>query len=385
MIITMLQEDKSLQNSVNIYSIIHTKNQKRIEEITKKFEEQQKKSKKKKVGRPRKSLGRIAKSKQKDISRNTSAYTQARNRLPQEIARTVFEESKDFSKVKYPGKWKGMRVFIADGTYLQVQDTAEIKKKFKKPERNGYPRALLEVIIEQGSGCVYDFQFSPDSKSELELLASMLKNLPAGSLLIADALYDCFAIFSLLKSLNIDIIVSGKKNRKHRVIKGYAECDQLIEIKKKINSKWMRGKKTEHTKLLLRRIEYANPQSGKKEIIHTSLIDKRLSKSDIILKYRSRWDIEVSIKEIKMLMDLNVLRSKKEEMMNKELISGLIAYNYIRKTIAESVDSYAFPPETDIIEEYYKTNKPILLDKLGRRYNRWSPGRGGYQNENTKT
>jgi len=383
MILTMIQEDKTLQNSVNIYSLIHKKNQKRIAEMQERFEQEKELGKKeKKAGRPRTGIGRIAKSKTQEISKDTSAYSQARIRLPEESLRTVFEDSKDFADIQYPNKWHGYRVFIADGTYLQMQDTEALRSKFRNKKAGAYPRGLLEAIIEQGSGAIYDYELDSDSKSELELLSRMICTIPQGSLLLADDLYNCFAIFSLLKQRGVEIIVPGKRTRNYRVVETIAEGDEIVELTKSNNSEWLHGKQIEDKKLLMRRIEYENPQKeGEKSVIYTSLMDKTLSKTDIILKYECRWDIEISIREIKTIMDVNVVRAKSPEMAGKEVASSLIAYNYIRRKIAEGTENSVFSPETDIIQKYFEINSPVLLDRLGRRYTKWSVGRRGYTDE----
>ncbi len=59
----------------------------------------------------------------------------------------------------------------------------------------------------------------------------------------------------------------------------------------------------------------------------------------------------------------------------KELLSGLIAYNFIRNYISEITSQSDFSPERDIYEKYYTLDKPVFTDKLGRVYNKISTGR----------
>ena len=388
MILTMTEEDKSLQNSVNIYSHFHERNRKRIESIDNRIKEEYQDTRiKRKAGRPRKTIGRIAKSKTVGISRDTSGYSQARIRLPVHAVDIVFQSSRDFSSIKYPGTWHGLKVFMADGTYLQMQDTDAIKEKFSCPSLKSYPRGLLEVLIEQGSGAVYDFVLESDSKSELELISPMIRNIPQGSLLLADDLYNCYTIFALLRRQGIEIIVPGKRVRNYQIIEQIGSGDEIVEIKKNGNSKWLNGSTIDEKKLTMRRVEYNNPnKEGEKLVLYTSLLDAEISKEEIILKYDSRWDIEISIREMKTIMDINIVRAKSPDTAYKEVITALIAYNYIRRIIAKTTENSDFSPETDIIQKFYENHKQVLVDKLGRKYSKWSPGRRGYANErNTKT
>jgi len=88
-----------------------------------------------------------------------------------------------------------------------------------------------------------------------------------------------------------------------------------------------------------------------------------------------RWDIEISIREVKTIMDINVLRSKSRAMLYKELLIALTAYNLVRKVIAKSADTVGISPKKDIFQECTPFNRPILLDKKGRVFFKWSPGR----------
>jgi hypothetical protein len=389
MLITACFEDKTLQHSVNIFQAIHEKNQENIAKKQEEFKKESSKTSTPKPGRPRKSIGRIQKSKTQSISSDTSGYSQARQRLNIDYLKAVFEDSKNIDNTDNVNKWQGRRVFITDGTYLQMQDTEDIRKDYPVQPGKGYPRGLLQTITEQGTGMVYSHRLSPDKKSELEILSKMLESIPDYSILLADDLYNCFAIFALLKSRNIDIIVPGKRKRNYEVLKTLGKGDEIVRIKRSTESKWLSQTDKEtvakYEYIDLRRIEYTNPNTDKTQVLYCSITDPSIEKSSIILEYISRWEIEISIREVKTIMDINILRSKTVEMAKKELLASLIAYNYIRRTISESTENSAFSPERDIIQEFYTYDKVERIDKLGRVYKRWSPGRGGdHKSKNTK-
>ena len=133
----------------------------------------------------------------------------------------------------------------------------------------------------------------------------------------------------------------------------------------------------------MRKIDYVSPD-GKEYTLYTSILDKNIDKSEIQMLYLTRWDIEISIREIKTIMNINVLRSKTPEMLEKELNVSLSAYNIIRKIIYASLKDLPFSPKEDFIYEFYSLNKNILIDKKGRVYNRWSTGRKRNKTTNQK-
>jgi hypothetical protein len=129
--------------------------------------------------------------------------------------------------------------------------------------------------------------------------------------------------------------------------------------------------------ILLRRITYTyQTKTGiETAVLYTTILDEKIEKTDIVLKYTRRWDVEICIREIKTLMDINVLRAKSPDMLQKELAASLVAYNFVRYIIAKSVENTAFSPQRDIFRQCTPPNRIILLDKKGRVFKRWSSGR----------
>ena len=125
---------------------------------------------------------------------------------------------------------------------------------------------------------------------------------------------------------------------------------------------------------LLRRICCKSPL-GKEYVLYTTVLDRKIEKEEIQMLYLTRWDIEIGIREIKTIMDINILRSKTTEMALKELTVSLAAYNLIRKIIYASIKNLPFSPKEDFIQKFYTFNQDIFIDKTGRVYNRWSTGR----------
>jgi len=380
MLLTSTLEDKSLKNSVAQFYIVHQRRRTIMEQQLKHQTEIQKKNEESEApsrGRPKKFEPKLPKSKTADISLNTAGYSKARKRLPIQLTESLFESSKITDAKNNYSHWHNLKVLEADGTYLQLQDTQEIRKKYpiKNSKEGGYPQALLEAITERGTGQVVNYRLSGRSVSELALMYEILDDITRNHILLMDDLYNCYEILSKCIRKNIRFVVPAKRKRNYKVIRSYGKGDDIIEIIKPENrSKWANGNEPLLPKITLRRIDCASPD-GKEYILFTSVLDKNIDKSDIQLLYLSRWDIEVSIREIKTIMDINILRSKTPEMLEKELIVALTAYNLIRQMIYASLKNLPFSPKEDFIYKFYKNNKAVLVDKKGRVYNRWSTGR----------
>ena len=180
------------------------------------------------------------------------------------------------------------------------------------------------------------------------------------------------------------MIVPGKRDRNYKVIGSICDNDQIVEISKTVRPDYVSREEWDQLPetILLRRISYDYPTKNGMEtaVLYTTVLDKTITAADIVAKYTMRWDIEISIREIKTLMDINILRSKSRNMLFKELITALTAYNMVRKIIAESADIVGIPPQNNIFQKCSPFNRTVLLDKKGRVFFKWSPGRYGYSN-----
>lgn len=382
MVLTAIQQDKTLKNSVDLYYGIHQKHKSQaIKELEHNIQAQKdidSLTLTKPAGRPRKYTSHIPKSLEKNISLNTAAYCKARERVPMKLVDELFKKSRIEKAQNNYSHWNGYKVFIGDGTYIQLQDTKHIRQDYEvlhnDVSSDGYPQGLLEVIIERGTGQVYDYKLTNRHKSELSSFYEMLDRVPPKSLLLLDDLYNCFEILSKCQRLDINLVVPAKRERNYELVEKLGEGDEIIRISTPKNrSKWLDINENAG-KITLRRIECKSPD-GENYVLFSFILDKNISKDDIQLLYLNRWDIEIGIREVKTIMDINVLRSKTPEMALKELATSLATYNLIRKVIYASIKDLPFSPKEDFIYQYYTHNQSILIDKKGRVYNRWSSGR----------
>ncbi|MDA3904672.1 MAG: IS4 family transposase [Bacteroidales bacterium] len=383
MLITATMQDKTLKNSVILHYISHQKERElesgHLKEKIKK-EKEEERNKPRKSGRPKLFKAKLPKSKIEDHSLNTAAYSKARSRVPIELVNDLFSQSIIKDAENDYSHWCGYRVYIGDGTYVQMQDNDELREKFAVKhngvESEGYPQGLLETITERGTGQIFSYDLSNRHTGELELFYNMMNDLPSKSILLLDDLYNTYETFSKLESRDVKIIVPGKRKRNYTVVKVIERGDEIVTIKKPATRpKWLPDNAIPlPVEIKLRRVQCVSPD-GKSYVLYTSVLDEEIKKEDIVNLYFTRWDVEVSIREIKTIMDINILRSKSYEMIKKELSVSLTAYNLIRTIIYNGIKDMPFSPKENFFYEFYTLNKNVFIDKKGRVYNQWSTGR----------
>ncbi len=390
MVLTASQEDKTLKNSVVLYQGI-SKNKRNemvrmIQEEKNQEQEEEKLNGKKRRGQPKKY--KILESPLTDISLNTASYSKARERVSIENVNNLFKSTFIKGLKNDYSHWHGHPVYISDGTYLQMQDTPELRKDYEVKHRgeptDRYPQGLLQVLINRGSGQIASFKLANRSTTELDLFYDMIDELPENSLILLDDLYNCYEIMAKCKTKNIELVVPAKRKRNYTIQESIEKGDEIIEIKApKERSSWLREQVEIPESILIRRISCMSPE-GKEYILNTTILKKEISQEEIQMLYLTRWDIEIGIREIKTIMSINVLRSKSKEMIEKEMGVSLSTYNLIRKIIHASVEGLSFFPETDIVQKFYPNSPSVFIDKKNRLDNRWSPGRKRAHESHTK-
>jgi hypothetical protein len=384
MVISAIQEDKSLQASVDIFQEVFSRNrdsvlkceQDRVENLM-----LDAKKEKPRIGRPRRYRVKLPISKMKEISSNTAAYSKARGRLDLALVDRVFKATAKCDGMKCVKPWHGRTAYNTDGTYFQMQDSTDIPEKYraqkdKTGKLQGYPQGLLQVLTQHGSGLISAYKIAGKTESELKVVPALVNQLPPQSLLLADDLYNCFAFLAHAVEQGVDIIVPDKKERNYKTLKPIDIGDEIVELTKPRDANSLFEGQVLPPKLVVRRIVYPDTQDPAiTHVLLTTILEESIGKAEIILKYASRWDVEITIREIKTMMDMNIARSKTEDMIFKEYAVAFTAYNLIRKMIAQSVEETDFSPQGDIFQKLFAPYKNPLVDRKGRVYSRWAPGR----------
>jgi hypothetical protein len=68
----------------------------------------------------------------------------------------------------------------------------------------------------------------------------------------------------------------------------------------------------------------------------TLLEEQRYSKQDLAELYRQRWHVELDLRSIKCSLEMDYLRTKTPEMVQRDVWVHLLAYNLIRKAAAQA-------------------------------------------------
>jgi IS4 transposase len=84
------------------------------------------------------------------------------------------------------------------------------------------------------------------------------------------------------------------------------------------------------------RFQVDRPGYRTREIIVATTLAAAYTREDIAELYHLRWRVELSIRDIKQTLGMDVLRGKTPEMLRREIWCHLLAYNLVRQAIVQA-------------------------------------------------
>jgi len=301
---------------------------------------------------------------QQACSSKTGAYCQARKRLPEKFfsaVTTIVGKALD-SKVDSKWLWKGRRVYMFDGTTVTMPDTAENQQAYpqlynQKPGL-GFPIARIGVIASLSCGAILDVGFcryAGKGQGEISLLRRMWDVLSSGDVLLVDSLLSNWATVAMLGPRGVELVSRlNKAHRKADFRKGQrlGKDDHIVRWPKPTTIRSVDWETyhalPQYVTMRETRIRIEQPGFRTKTIIVvTTLLDpKAVTKEDLALLYRARWNQELDLRSIKSTMKMDVLRCKTPKLVHKEIWTHILAYNLIRTIMAQSAFLHDIEPRT---------------------------------------
>ncbi len=281
----------------------------------------------------------------------TGAYCKARQRLPEERPWRLMRETGQAleAQAEAEWKWKGRAVKLVDGTTVSMPDTGANQEAYPQPSGQapglGFPQARLVGLIGLSTGAVEQMAIGPcqgKQTGEHGLLRQVSGDLAPGDVLLGDGYYSSYWLLAPLQAQGADGVFELHPRRLSGLSRWQKQA-QVVWTKPKQRPGWMDEATYQHMpeSLTVRVI-----RSRQKRLVTTLLDTKRYSRQAIGQLYSQRWHVEVDLRFIKEVLQMDVLRGKTPEMVRKEIAVHLLAYNLIRTIIAQAAQRHARAPRT---------------------------------------
>jgi IS4 transposase len=286
---------------------------------------------------------------------SSGSLAKARKRLPESIWQGLDHWICDQIDQKHDSKylWHGHRVIGLDGTCNSMSDEPELVEYFGRADsRHGpsrFPIARSVIAFNLNTLITVDYQMGPYRSSERALASQLIPRLRPGDVIVDDRgfmgiphYHQCLEqglhfVNRVLSSVQIDRLeVIQSFNSKDRIVKM-----PVLKHYLKQNPQWPEY-------LLLRLVQVTAPIRGRKETfwLATSLLDpKTYPASEIRMLYKKRWRAEELLRELKIWLSADVLRSQSVVQIRKEMSARIVASNLIHWLILEAAKKHRKDPK----------------------------------------
>jgi hypothetical protein len=293
------------------------------------------------------------------LSPEDGAYCRAKARLPlKQFALGLRATAQAADQRVAPLSFlQGRSLKVVDGSTLTLQDTPKNRAAYpplhSPKDLPSFPLLRLVVLFSLLSGTVLAVAQGAVNLSELTLLHGLADRLARGDILLGDRGFGCYPLIAWLKyGLGVDFI--GRTRRRvdgRRRLKRLGRKDWLLIWKKtpSCSSRWLSSleRAVLPPQMTLRAVKGSCYQKGfrvRQVTVVTTLLDPALYPAPQILQaYLRRWRLEMCLDDLKTTLQMDTLRSRSPEMVQKELYTRLIAHNLIRGTMAQAASQHHAP------------------------------------------
>jgi hypothetical protein len=284
-------------------------------------------------------------------SADTGAYCTARTYLPEEalhgLVRDAGRQIEDQSPAAW--LWHGRKVCVVDGSTVTMPDTPENQAAYPQLKTQkpgcGFPIARILVIFSLAVGTVLEAaigKYQGKQTGENSLFRKLYDALGEGDIILADRYFSGWSDIALPLQRGIDIVVRKHQARwtDFRTGERLGKNDHLVHWTRPHRPKWMSVEQyaTLPTELTLREVRIHVAQKGFRTeslVVVTTLLDaEEYPPEEIALLYRRRWQAELHLRSLKIVLQMDHLRCKKPERVRNEFWMHLLGYNLIRGVMA---------------------------------------------------
>jgi Transposase DDE domain len=293
------------------------------------------------------------------VDEGTSAYCQARDRLPWDLLPRLRCAAAAHAE-KAPQLWRGFRVKVIDGTSTSLPDTVKNQRAYPQPGGQkpgcGFPLLKLVGVFSLATGALLDYAKGNKHQHELNLLQKLLEQFKTGDLALADRGFSSYTLIGLLWRRGGHSLFRLHQARPADLRKGkrLGRNDRLMVWRKPWL--WQRPRYLPKAlwslipkELSVRVVRFVLGVPGfraQSVTLVTTLLDPKAYPAEELARlYARRWRIELWFRDLKTSLGMEVLRCKSPKLVHKELEMFFIAYNLIRGLMAQAVALYDVPME----------------------------------------
>lgn len=274
------------------------------------------------------------------ISSRTGGYCQARQKLPTILCRQVAREMiEQLRKVLGLEGQDGPRVYLLDGSSVELEHNRQLAKHYPPAQnQNGvshWPVLKIVVLHELKSGLAeepsWGAMYGSEAVSEQQLAAASLDRLPVGSVIMGDRNFGVLWVAHEGQQRGLGVVLRLTEVRAHKLAGGSISGEGEHAVVWKA-TRWDGGKnrRVAADTIVSGRLIAVRVGRGKSKQWLYLFTTLDWSGEQIVELYGQRWNIETDLRSLKQTVRLHHITAKSKDMLDKELLIAVCAYNLVR-------------------------------------------------------
>lgn len=289
------------------------------------------------------------------ISVRTGGFCQARQKLPKLVVMAVSDHILTQLRSHMQEGWPGLErpIFLIDGSSLPLPHTPELVEKFppggNQHGDSHWPVMKIVVFHDVFSGLAlrpsWGPMYGPQAVSEQALAQEALERLPAEAVVMADSNFGIFAFAHAVQHSGRPMIVRLTQERAlslERRRAGHTGTASAVEWRA---SEWDRKKHPQlptGAQLTGRLLAFPHPARPTERLyLFTTLPEPS---DQVLAMYKLRWKVETDLRSLKRTVDLHRLSGHSVDLVEKELLLAVTAYNFIRAIMCLAAQRASLAP-----------------------------------------
>jgi putative transposase len=246
-------------------------------------------------------------------------------------------------------------VYLLDGTTVSPERSPELAKAFPPAQKSTgvshWPVVLMVVAHDLRTGLAsapeWGPMYGPNATSELALAVRVLERLPQKCMVIADRNFGVFRMAWELRDRRM-LLRMTEPRAKALLAKGASmqkNIDQIVEWKPTQDvlknhdvipkDAYLEGRLIVH---------HLIGPSGKMVTVCLFTTDRESPAQQLVKDYTARWNVETDLRSLKQTVGLETLRSRTPDLLAKEIVLAVTAYNLIRTFMALAAQKAGIEP-----------------------------------------
>lgn len=289
---------------------------------------------------------RLPREKENPMSPDTSAYCQARAKIPLDVMDQINTHLVNRMQIHIPQDklWHGRLVWLVDGTGLSMPDTPANQamwpqSKSQKPGC-GFPSMNLVGVFCLLTGALAKAAHGDRHTHESKLFQNLWDTFKEDELVVTDRGFCSFGSFAGLLARGVDSLMRLPEIKMRKALGSQLPKSENFDVL----VTWKRPAQRTPTQtpeefavlpesIPVRVVRYTIAHKGfrtQRVTLVTTLLDAAIPAADLADLYFRRWGIELNFREIKIHLNMDVLRCLSPAMIERELRMHFIAYNLTR-------------------------------------------------------